>query len=279
MKKIVLALFGCLALGVLAYAQDFGGFGSGFGGFGDLGGIGTGTSTDPAVREAEIRSRMAMMSFDHRIGMCFASALDNTPIPGATVEIPGIGTFTTDGDGVISFPEQADGTFTLTVSKRGFITTPITFKVQLKTVIFNWYSISPELPDRDMRIVLEWGSSPSDLDLHLEKIGIYHISYQNMRDYSAEITKLDRDDTSSYGPETITLGKIDRNAVYHLFVRDYSNGRSTTSSALSQSGATIRVYSQNRLVNTFQVPAGQGTLWSVFRLERGGVTPVNTLGN
>jgi hypothetical protein len=278
MKKIVLALLGCLALGVLAYAQDFGGFGSGFGGLDipDMPGL---PVTDPAEREAEIRSRIALMQFDKRIGMCFASALDNTPIPGALVEIPGIGTFTTDRDGVISFPEQADGTFTLTVSKRGFITTPIIFKVQLKAVIFNWYSISPEMPDRDLRIVLEWGPSPRDLDLHLEKISNYHISYQNMRNYGPENATLDRDDTSSYGPETITLGKIDRNAIYHLFVRDYSNGRSTTSTALSQSNATIRVYSQNRLVNTFQVPAGRGTLWSVFRIERGGVTPVNTLGN
>jgi hypothetical protein len=276
MKKIVLVLLGCLALGVLAYAQDFGGFGGGgFGGL-DIPGL---PSSDPVAREAEIRSRIAMMAFDKRIGMCFASALDNKPIPGATVEIPGIGTFTTDGDGVISFPEQADGTFTLTVSKRGFISTPITFKIQLKTVIFNWYSISPEMPDRDLRIVLEWGSSPRDLDLHLEKISNYHISYQNMRNYGPENATLDRDDTSSYGPETITLGKIDRNAVYHLFVRDYSNGGSTSSTALSQSNATIRVYSQNRLVNTFQVPAGRGTVWSVFRLERGGVTPVNTLGN
>jgi hypothetical protein len=277
MKKIVSALLGCLALGVLAYAQDFGGFGGGFGGL-DIPAMPGQTSTDPVVREATIRSRIAMMQFDKRIGMCFASALDNTPIPSAVVEIPGIGTFTTDGDGVISFPQREDGTYTLTVSKRGFITTPITFRIQLGGVIFNWYSISPEMPDRDLRVVLEWGAQPSDLDIHLEKISNYHISYRNMRNYAGENAALDRDDTNSYGPETITLGKIDRNAVYNLFIHDYSNGRSSSSTALSQSNATIRVYSQNRLINTFQVPAGRGTLWNVFRIERGGVTPVNTLG-
>jgi hypothetical protein len=280
MKKIALVLLGCVACGIMAYAQDFGGFGGGLEDFGitDIPGL-SGAAADPAAEESRIRTRMAMMAFDSRIALCFANALNAKPVPDATVEIAGVGTFTTDRDGVISFPQRADGSYNLTVSKRGFITTPITFKIQVGAVIMNWFSISPEMPNRDIRVVLDWGPQPYDLDLHLEKIGAYHISYQNMRTFGAENATLDRDDTRSYGPETITLGRIDRNAAYHLFVRDYSNGRAAASTALSQSGATIRVYSQNRLINTFQVPAGRGTVWSVFRLERGNVTPVNTLGN
>jgi hypothetical protein len=269
MKRMVLMFALCVSLGLTGYAQDFGGFGDFGGGFGSFG--------DASVDEAMIRSDMAMMQMDGLVPMRFANALDGKPIPGATVAIPGIGTFTTNAKGIITFPQRADGTFTMTVSKSGFITTPIEFKIQTGIVIFNWFSISPEMPNKDYRIVLDWGERPSDLDLHFEKRGGYHISYRNMRSHSDGNVQLDRDDTSGYGPETITIERTDARSVYTLYVIDYTNQRSRNSSALSQSGAVIRVYSRNQLLHTFQVPAGQGTRWEVFRIEGGNITPISTL--
>jgi hypothetical protein len=278
MKNTVLMFALFVSLRLMGYAQDFGGLGDFGSGFGDLGG-GFGSLGDAATDEAMIRSDMAMMQMEGLVPMRFANALDGKPIPGATVAIPGIGTFTTNAKGIITFPQRADGTFTMTVSKSGFITTPIEFKIQTGVVIFNWFSISPEIPNKDYRIVLDWGERPSDLDLHFEKRGGYHISYHNMRTHSDGNVQLDRDDMSSYGPETITIERTDARSVYTLYVIDYTNQRSRSSSALSQSGAVIRVYSRNRLLHTFQVPAGQGIRWEVFRIEGGNIAPINRVSN
>ncbi|MDR2095529.1 MAG: hypothetical protein LBP76_08425 [Treponema sp.] len=231
-----------------------------------------------APDEASIRSEMALLKMRGLIAMRFGNALDGKAVPGATVDIPGIGNFTTNNKGIITFPKRADGSFSMTVSKQGFITTPIDFEIQLGFVIFNWYSISPEIPNKDFRMVLDWGEQPSDLDLHFEKTGGYHISYRNTRTASDGNAMLDRDDTSSYGPETITVEKAEARSVYNLFVIDYTNGGNASSSALSRSGAVIRVYSQNRLLQSFSVPANMpGTRWNVFRIENGELVPLNTV--
>jgi hypothetical protein len=231
-----------------------------------------------APDEAAIRSEMAILKMRGLVAMRFANALDGNAIPGGTVDIPGIGNFTTNNKGIITFPRKADGSFSMTFSKQGFITTPIDFEIQLGSVIFNWFSISPEIPNKDFRMVLDWGEQPADLDLHFEKAGGYHISYRNTRTASDGNAMLDRDDTSSYGPETITVEKAEANSIYNLYVIDYTNSGNNASSALSRSGAVIRVYSQNRLLQTFSVPVNTpGAKWNVFKIENGNVVPLNTV--
>jgi hypothetical protein len=229
------------------------------------------------VEEAMILSDMGLMKLDKRIPMRFGNALDGKAIAGAQVEIPGIGSFVTDNRGIISFPEQPDGAYTLLFTKPGFISTEIAFKIQLSTVIFNWYSISPGL-EGDFRFVLDWGEQPADLDLHFEKQGGYHISYRNMRTLADGSGKLDRDDTSSYGPETITVTRAESSGAYQLYVIDYTNRNNNSSPALSRSGATIRVYSHNRLLDTFAVPeTGNGSRWNVCEIRQNRVVPVGTI--
>ncbi|MDR1986651.1 MAG: hypothetical protein LBP88_06745 [Treponema sp.] len=262
MKKGLIALL-LLRIAAAAYSQT---------GFPDF------SFTIPDMERAMVLSDMALMKLDKRIPMRFGNALDGKPIPGASVEIPGIGSFVTDTRGIISFPEQEDGSFTLLFTKPGFIPTSILFKIQLSTVINNWYSISPELPG-DFRFVLDWGERPADLDLHWEKQGGYHISYRNMRSPADGSAKLDRDDTSGYGPETITVTRAEGNGVYHLYVIDYTSGGNSSSTALSRSGAAIRVYSQNRLLETFTVPSsGNGYRWNVCDLVQNRIVPVGTIG-
>ena len=89
---------------------------------------------------------------------------------------------------------------------------------------------------------------------------------------------LDRDDRAGYGPETITIGRIENNATYTCYVHDFTNRTNIQSTQMAQNGATVRVYSDNRLVNTFRIPAGgKGTKWNVFKIERGILTGVNTV--
>ena len=66
------------------------------------------------------------------------------------------------------------------------------------------YALSPVLKDlNSMRIVLNWGQSPLDLDSHLSYKN-QHVYWDNKQGQDAN---LDVDDTDSYGPETVTIDK------------------------------------------------------------------------
>jgi uncharacterized protein YfaP (DUF2135 family) len=121
-----------------------------------------------------------------------------------------------------------------------------------------------------LRVVLDWGETPADLDLHLVKAGSYHVSYWDMHNADDGSVLLDRDDRSGFGPETITIMETDIRGLYRLYVADYTNDGNSASSALSRSGAVVRVYGRNGLVNSFAVPANRaGTRWDVFTIEGG----------
>ncbi|MDR1908669.1 MAG: hypothetical protein LBQ35_02010 [Spirochaetaceae bacterium] len=228
--------------------------------------------------DAMIKSDMALMAMDGSIPLRFANALDGRGIPDALVTVDGLGTYATDYRGIAVLPRIADGTYALTFSKEGFITTPVEFRVQLGAVVYNWYSVSPGLEGNAYRFVLDWGERPSDLDMHLERRGGYHISYGNMRSSADGSVTLDRDDRDGYGPETITLGEAELEGVYEVYVVDYSNLNSPGSTALSRSGAVLRVYREDRLIHSFTVPQGAGVRWNVFRIERNQISAINTLG-
>jgi len=217
-----------------------------------------------------ILNRIMRYKMDGLIPLRFVNALDGKPVDGAKVDVNGIGAFTTDAQGIISFPEQEDGFYTLEFSKQGFITSKIEFEVKLNNVFTNNISVSPLLKGDYMRIVLDWGQRPGDLDLHLEKDGSYHISYQNMHSADDGSVLLDHDARNGFGPETITLMETDLRSTYRLYVHDYSNGSSSSSTELARSGAIIRVYGRNGLLRAFYVPANlRGTRWDVFKIVNG----------
>ena len=240
-----------------------------------------GADSSGSSNKAMDRADDATDKMEGLIPMRFFNAMDRKPIPNASVEIPNAGTFITNNSGKIVFPKIPDGNYTLIFTKEGFITTPIDFRVILGAVDFNWYSISPGFSNRDLRIVLEWSEKPADLDLHFVKSGGsggYHISYGNMRSAEDGNTTLDRDDRAGYGPETITIGKIEANANYTCYINDYTNRSNARSTQMAQQGAIIRIYSLNKLMHTFRIPAnGTGPKWNVFKIERGNIVPVNTV--
>lgn len=141
--------------------------------------------------------------------------------------------------------------------------------------------VSNKITAEEIRIVLTWGATPSDLDSHLvgpdAAGGKFHVYYYNKR-YGSEVD-LDVDDTSSYGPETITIHSS-RAGTYTYAVHDYTNRSSSYSTALSNSGAQIKVYKGAKLIATYNVPANKdGTLWTVFTYDgaTGQITTVNTM--
>ena len=165
------------------------------------------------------------------------------------------------------------GTYTIEISGEEYNTEY--FMVVLngeQTSITQDFSISPKLATGEIRIVLEWGEAPHDLDSHLTGISSQgtsvHLFYANrvVNGSNGKIAELDIDDTSGYGPETTTL--YDIGGTYTYTVNNFSND-----APLSGSGATVKVYttgqSQPRIYN---VPSGVGENWNVFKIQNGQIT-------
>ncbi len=142
--------------------------------------------------------------------------------------------------------------------------------------------------DDQIRIVLTWGDTPSDLDSHLlgptadgrERFHTFFsnssYSYDGMR-----YADLDLDDVTSYGPETTTIYYKNGSGIYSYYVHDYTNRDLTNNIYLGDSQAVVKVYKGLELISTHTVPQGVGTVWHVFDYDAatGEIMPVNTLSN
>jgi tetratricopeptide (TPR) repeat protein len=140
------------------------------------------------------------------------------------------------------------------------------------------YAISSVMTNLDgMRIVLNWGATPSDLDSHIAYPN-NHIYFSNMNGADA---LLDVDDTTSYGPETITVQRKHDGERYVYAVHDYSNRTNMNSTKLSASGAKVFVYVGQTLIKTYYVPTNKvGNLWTIFAVtEAGEFQDFNTIKN
>jgi hypothetical protein len=220
------------------------------------------------------------------------NALTGGGLPGATLRIRAgantttgtvISTVTTGTTGDYTFT-AASGTYTCEISLTGFVTTTfVCVSVGGRTIANQNASVSPVLSGSDLRIVLTWGATPSDLDSHLTGpttgTSRFHVYYSTP---TTTGVKLDVDDTTSYGPETITVSQF-LPGVYRYSVHDFSNRSSTTSTVMSnQSNAQVKVFQGSTQIATFNVPSGQtGNLWTVFELDGTSktITPKNTISN
>lgn len=136
------------------------------------------------------------------------------------------------------------------------------------------YAISPKMKNLDgIRVVLNWGATPMDLDLHV-RYEDKHVFFRHMKENNVN---LDVDDTDSYGPETITVEKKKYGTEYSFFVHDFTNREIPSSRELSQSEAKVYVYIGSSLINTFYIPTQvSGNIWDVFKISpEGEIITVN----
>lgn len=200
-----------------------------------------------------------------------------TPIAGISVKVRSgvnvtygdpIYTATTGSDGKY-FIEVEPGNYTLEFvdERTGEITkqyssSSIAVKVMSGVALTGQdVALSPKV--NGIRIVLTWGATPSDLDSHTIFKGSEHIYFSNKTVLG--YGNLDVDDTSSYGPETTTITRTDVSFTY--YVHDWTNKNNSSSTAMSKSGAVVKVYfgdSSNEMQYTFNVPSGSGYYWNVF---------------
>lgn len=229
------------------------------------------------------------------IGGQVTNALNGQAIPGAEVCISGLCTFT-DQDGnysiaqvpsgslapafgaslvygsaplTVQFNDQSsENTHTVTCSKQGYLTY-VNGQVSMPpgdTLNLN-LSLSPELQEGNVRFVLNWGATPTDLDSHLLTPEIegneYHVFFDNKGNIAtAPFARLDFDITTGFGPETMTIYEL-RPGNYSYYILNFSENPSIT-----LSHAVVQIYGVDGLLYTVQVPSsGNGNYWHVCDID------------
>lgn len=189
----------------------------------------------------------------------------------------------TTSTGSYAFASVAAGTYTVVAKANGFTDgTRTGISVGGTSVSNQDLFLSASGVSGQVRIVLTWGSSPSDLDAHL--IGPnsdgsrFHIYYAFRGSCTASpFACLDVDVTSGRGPETVTISQS-RTGAYRFYVNNYSaalNGSAPSSTTLGSSNARVDVYIGNALARTFGVPNNAGSLWTVFELNGSTIVGIN----
>ena len=215
----------------------------------------------------------------------FTSAVDNSPVTGLSVALLDgwnnrtqdyVAQTTTNEDGYAVFRNIVSGYYTIEYSGEGYISGYENCYIPSEVTV----SVSPKLEENQYRIVLRWGETPNDLDLHCSvRAGenSSHVFYSNRRfEYGDNVVELDTDDTNSYGPETITF-TVTPNSSFSFYVHNYSSNYNTE---LSLSGATVTLYQGDSDVPSkiYRVPTNQtGYYWNIFRIDNGVISEVNEI--
>lgn len=175
-------------------------------------------------------------------------------------------TATTDKNGkaVLKSTFGDDASVKLLVKKEGF--SPLVVQCPCAGLT---YAVSETLGQKldAFRVVLSWGRSPADLDLHT----VYpdnHIYFASKKGSDAF---LDVDDVDGFGPETATIHKRQDGKKYVFAVHNFSAGGKHGTRSLSSSGAKVFVYVGQSLIKSYYVPTGKvGALWAVFAIDENG---------
>ena len=173
------------------------------------------------------------------------------------------------------FTEKRFGRYHIEVSKVGFSSTLNTCTILPLLNNQCTFVLSPERTNAsgEFSAVLTWDVNPRDLDSHLIKYNSagleqYHIFYST-KSVAGSADRLDLDDTSSYGPETITIDEIDNSAHYIYAVHHFSGSGSISSS--SQAKVSLQMGTDNMLLNA--PVSGSGSWWKVFEIINGQIIP------
>jgi len=166
-----------------------------------------------------------------------------------------------DGQATVkpAFSDTDEGVL-LIIKKTGY--SPLVSKCPCRGMT---YALSPVMHNLDgLRVVLTWGRSPADLDLHAT-FPDNHVFFDHKLGRDAN---LDVDDTDGSGPETITIERKAFGQPYLFAVHDYTNREHPERAGLAESSARVFVYVGQTLIRRYEVPTRkQGTLWTVFFLD------------
>ena len=229
-------------------------------------------SAHAACWSSEEISRIDVFSeLDETIILSFKDAVDCKPIDKLTVSL-GEQTFSSDERGFLTLPIEAfeeidDEDLFIKVTRKGYIPLKTNLRVRLGTVIDKRFLMSKDLPINNVRFVLQWGDLPQDLDLHLLAKD-WHISFRDKKNVPKK-ARLDKDALRGYGPETITMERIDSGAEYTLYVDNFSVGDDINNEAI------VYVYANNRLEKVVRLPDTMKRAVKILEIKNGQISYIN----
>ena len=163
--------------------------------------------------------------------------------------------------------------YTVEVSGDGYITNTYDIRIgEYDSSVEEDFVVTKELGAGEIRIVLEWGAAPNDLDSHLtgetDNGTSCHVFFENLScaDSKGPVADLDLDDVTSYGPETTTIHDIQ--GVYRFDVHNYQ----PSSGSLEQSNAVVTVYLPGEAPEKFSIDSDgeiDGVWWHVCTIDHG----------
>ena len=225
--------------------------------------------TPPPVETFEVSIKVVSATTAEGVGNAAVQVLDT-----ATGMIVYNGSTTGDGTFTATLPA---GIYAFQVICDGYVIESFEVEVYSTGICsVDTIVISPELSIGEMRIVLEWGDHPRDLDsYYLDDTGAVGVAYYSRQYYNGDqlVAELDVDDTNGYGPETITV--YDPSQTFTYCVRDYTN----TGDMFQRTDITVKVYiageSQPIVYTPTYDETNEGRVWTVFSFVNGEIQFIN----
>jgi len=206
-----------------------------------------------------------------------------------------ISSITSDNNGNYNL-NIINGNYTFEFSKDGWTTEYFNVVINGNNNTYNYYINTFDsnylAPNALVTAVLTWGSQPADLDTHLNgpsdsSNNIFHLYYgkkiigtapeNRLKPCETEgtIATLDVDDTSSFGPETVSICKTFEYE-YKYYIYNYSG-----SPYFDSSNAQVRIKTASGYSKTFNIPYDPGNnsrYWHVFNIDQyGNIVPINNI--
>lgn len=206
-----------------------------------------------------------------RVSGCLADA-NGVRVAGAQVFSDGI-----DYSGTSSTATDANGAFTIALARDGQATlVGVSGGLLSNTLRVGPYTADATLAScltlgqtgAGITMKLTWGALPSDLDSHLITPSGDEIYYSRQGSLvAAPFANLDVDDTTSFGPEVVTLTKL-MVGTYKYFVVNYSG---YADGPIAASSARVELNVPGRSAELFTPPAAGETsatdVWTLFELD------------
>jgi len=189
-------------------------------------------------------------------------------LAGARVQSEGIdysgrSTVQTNGSGVFVVPMKRNGRATIAAEAGAMVSNTVSAGPSAVNIDGSSNCLVLTASADSLTIRLTWGERPSDVDSHVYFANGSHVYYVNQGSLTSDpYAALDVDDTSSFGPEVITLRRM-MVGTHRYTVHNYSG---TSNPGLTASPVRVEL-NWNGTTRVFTPPAGETAStdwWAVF---------------